>query len=79
MEKISYENGKVFINSKQHFGNIPEIAWSFYVGGYQPAQKWLKDRKGRTLSNEDIKHYQKMIVALTKTDKIMKEIDTILK
>ncbi len=77
VEKITYKNENVFINSEQYFGKVPEIAWNFYIGGYQPAQKWLKDRKGRTLTNEDIEHYQKIIVALTETDRIMKEIDKI--
>ncbi len=54
---------------------MPEIAWNFYIGGYQPAQKWLKDRKGRGLNSEDIEHYQKIIIALAETDRIMKEID----
>ncbi|WP_227009038.1 type ISP restriction/modification enzyme [Christiangramia fulva] len=69
--------GKVWINDEQYFDNVPEVAWEFYIGGYQPAQKWLKDRKGRKLSFEDILHYQKIIVALTETDRIMKEIDKI--
>lgn len=77
VEKISYKNGNVCINSEQYFGNVPEVAWNFYIGGYQPAQKWLKDRKGRALTNEDIEHYQKIIVALVETDRIMKEIDGI--
>ena len=77
VEKISHKDNKVFINKDQYFGNVPELAWNFYIGGYQPAQKWLKDRKGRTLNNEDIEHYQKIIVALTETDRIMKEIDKI--
>lgn len=77
VEKIKYGNGKVWINKLQYFGNVPEIAWNFYVGGYQPAQKWLKDRKGRNLMNQEIEHYQKIIVALTETDRIMKEIDQI--
>jgi predicted helicase len=67
--------GKVFINSEQYFDKVPEVAWNFYIGGYQPAQKWLKDRKGRTLEFEDILHYQKIIKALTETDRIMGEID----
>jgi hypothetical protein len=49
----------------------------FYIGGYQPAQKWLKDRKGRVLSYEDIQHYQKIVVALAETGKLIKEIDKI--
>jgi predicted helicase len=69
--------GKVHINETQYFENVPEIAWNFYIGGYQPAQKWLKDRKERELSYEDILHYQKIIVALSETDRIMKEIDGI--
>ena len=54
------------------------MAWTFYIGGYQPAQKWLKDRKDRALNFEDILHYQKIIVALTETNRIMQEIDTVL-
>lgn len=75
--KQAFKAGKVYINETQYFDNVPETAWEFYIGGYQPAQKWLKDRKGRTLSYEDILHYQKIIVALTETNRIMKEIDKI--
>ena len=71
------EAGNVFINETQYFANVPLVAWNFYIGGYQPAQKWLKDRKDRELTYEDIRHYQKIIVALTETDRLMKEIDTI--
>ena len=69
--------GRVWINDEQYFDEIPLIAWEFYIGGYQPAQKWLKDRKGRELSFEDILHYQKIIVALSETDRLMKEIDEV--
>jgi predicted helicase len=75
--KPLYRDGSVFINDTQYFSGVPEIAWNFYIGGYQPAQKWLKDRKGRELSYEDIFHYQKIIVALTETARIMEEIDII--
>ena len=71
------EIGDVWINDEQYFSGVPKIAWEFYIGGYQPAQKWLKDRKRRNLSDEDREHYQKIIVALTETDRIMKEIDKI--
>ena len=77
VEKLTYKDGKVFINKNQYFGQVPESAWNFYIGGYQPAQKWLKDRKGRALTNADIEHYQKMIVVLVETERIMKEIDNI--
>jgi predicted helicase len=75
VERLAYKDGRVFINAEQYFGNVPEIAWIFFIGGYQPAQKWLKDRKGRTLTNTDIEHYQKIIVALAETNRIMEEID----
>ncbi len=76
-EPISETQGKVWINDQQYFDKVPLLAWEFYIGGYQPAQKWLKDRKGRELSYEDISHYQKIIVALTETDRLMKEIDEV--
>ncbi|MBP6183046.1 type ISP restriction/modification enzyme [Flavobacterium sp.] len=75
--KPKYDNGKVYINDTQYFSNVPEVAWNFYIGGYQPAQKWLKDRKDRKLEFDDILHYQKIIVALSETDRLMKEIDAI--
>ncbi len=75
VDKIEYKDGNVYINETQYFGDVPEVAWSFYIGGYQPAQKWLKDRKGRELTSDDIEHYQKIIVALVETDKIMRTID----
>jgi predicted helicase len=73
--KIRYEAGRVYINDTQYFEGVPESAWNFYIGGYQPAQKWLKDRKGRALKFEDILHYQRMVVALTETERLMAEID----
>ena len=75
--KPKYENGKVYINDTQYFDNVPQVAWDFYIGGYQPAQKWLKDRKERKLEFDDILHYQKIIVALSETDRLMKEIEKI--
>ena len=75
-EPVSETHGKVWINDRQYFDKVPLVAWEFYIGGYQPAQKWLKDRKGRGLSYEDILHYQKIIVALTETERLMREIDS---
>ena len=75
VQKPLFQDGRVYINDTQYFDNVPEIAWNFYIGGYQPAQKWLKDRKGRKLEFDDILHYQKIIVALFETDRLMKEID----
>ena len=75
---IAEGKGSVYINAVQYIGNVPVIAWEFFIGGYQPAQKWLKDRKGRQLSFEDIRHYQKIITALTETQRLMQEIDGVV-
>lgn len=76
--KPEYKDNKVYINRTQYFDNVPEVAWNFYIGGYQPAQKWLKDRKGRILSYDEILHYQKIIKALVLTNDIMQQIDKIV-
>ena len=60
------------------FRGVPEAVWNFHIGGYQVCEKWLKDRKGRTLSKDDIAHYQKIVVALTETIRLMKEIDKVI-
>jgi predicted helicase len=70
--------GKVWINADQSFDNVPLTVWNISIGGYQPAQKWLKDRKGRTLDFDEITHYQRVLMALTMTDEIMKKIDSCL-
>jgi type I restriction-modification system DNA methylase subunit len=71
-----YVNKKIFINKKgDGFSKVPEQVWSFYVGGHPVCAKWLKDRKGRTLSPEDITHYQRIIVALQETIQLMQQID----
>lgn len=84
---IHFEDNRVYINydnsstsgieALQYFENVPEIAWMFYIGAYKPAQKWLTDRTGTELSSDDILQYQKIIVALTETERIIKEIDGI--
>jgi predicted helicase len=68
---------RAYINDEVYFEGVPAQAWGFYIGGYQPAQKWLKDRKGCTLDFNDVKHYMKIIVALVETDRIMQEIDKV--
>ena len=66
---------RVYINSEQYFEGVPPEVWTFTIGGYQVCHKWLKDRKGRTLTFEDLHHYQKIIVALAETIRLMGEID----
>ena len=77
--KVTDGNGdglcKVWINAEQYFDNVPRVAWEFYIGGYQPAQKWLKDRKGMTLEWDDVMHYQRIISALCKTHELMQQLD----
>ena len=75
VEKVGYEKKRMWINDRQYFGGVPEAVWEFKVGGYQVCEKWLKDRKGRQLSGDDITHYQRIVVALKETVRLMKEID----
>jgi predicted helicase len=79
--------GRVTINASRWFETVPETAWSFHVGGYQPAEKWLKDRAakggrkanpGRVLTPDDILHYRRIIVALTRTAELMREVDRVI-
>ena len=72
--KPIYISERVWINDTQYFGNVPELAWNFYIGSYQPAQSWLKDRKGLKLADTELGHYQRIIKALLETDRIMKAI-----
>ena len=78
VRQVKREKDKVRINDTQHFARVPEAAWNFHIGGYQPAQKYLKDRKDRKLAPDEIRHYQKIIVALLETAKIMREINACL-
>ena len=73
-----WQDNRVYINAEQYFDGVPESAWNFFIGGYQPAQKWLKDRKGMTLSFEDVKHYERIIYVLQQTKRVMQEIDNII-
>ena len=81
VEKINYDEKtqRVSINKTQYFEGVPPEVWNFQVGGYQVCEKWLKDRKGRKLTIDDITHYQKIIVALKETIRLMNEIDEAIK
>jgi len=67
--------GRVWINEEQYFEGVEPQVWEFQIGGYQVLNKWLKDRKGRKLSFDDIRHYQQVVVALAETIRLMQEID----
>ena len=71
VDKVEWDNGRVYINATQYFDNVPTEAWEQQIGGYRPAEKWLKDRKGRVLTQDDLNHYQRIILALAKTRAIM--------
>jgi hypothetical protein len=75
IDNVRFENGKVFINAAQYFENVPAAVWNFYVGGSCPAQKYMKDRRGRILSFEEQQHYQRIVAVLKETDKIMRATD----
>jgi len=85
VEKIGYtqladrpEQNRVWINKTQYFDGVPPEVWEFHVGGYQVCQKWLKDRKGRALSFDDVKHYQRIVAALAETITLMEQIDEVI-
>ena len=79
VDKIKYDkkNERVYINKDQYFEGIPENIWQYYIGGYQVCNKWLKDRKGKVLSLDNIKHYCKVATAIKHTINIQKSIDKI--
>ncbi len=86
--KIGWTDDTVWINAtgtrgsttagSSGFRGVPEAVWNFHIGGYQVCAKWLKDRKGRTLTDEDIAHYHKIVIALTETIRLMQEIDEVI-
>ena len=80
VDKVSYARDTVWVDKAQArgFRGVPEAVWDFHIGGYQVCEKWLKDRKGRKLSKDDIEHYQRIVVALAETMRVMAEIDKVI-
>jgi hypothetical protein len=80
VEKVSWSMNTVWIDKLKTTGfkGVGENVWKFHIGGYQVCEKWLKDRKGQTLSNDEIAHYQRIVVALSETIRLMKEIDDVV-
>ncbi|MBQ6208878.1 MAG: N-6 DNA methylase [Prevotella sp.] len=70
--------GRVWINDAQYFDHVPTEAWQAVVAGYHPLDRWLKDRKGKQLSNDEILHYEDMVTALRRAAEVMEEIDRII-
>jgi predicted helicase len=79
VEKLKYDEkgGCLHINASQYFEGIPQVIWAYQIGGYQVCDKWLKDRKGRTLSLDEIQTYCRIVTAIKKTIEIQKSIDGI--
>ena len=77
VDVVRYDAGRVYINVSQYFDNVPLAAWEQAIGGYHPAEKWLKDRKGRALAQDDLKHYQRIILALSRTREVMDSLGSI--
>ena len=80
VEKVSWSRDTVWLDKKQTqgFHGVREDVWDFHIGGYQVCEKWLKDRKGRTLTAEDITHYHRIVIALHETIRLMAEIDSVI-
>ena len=68
-------SGRVWINDKQYFSGVPQEAWEFPIGGYLPAQRWLKDRMGRTLGFDEMEEWPRIVNALLQTGRLMRDID----
>ena len=75
VDKVEWKDGDVFVNKKSFFTGVERETFDQYIGGYQPLQKWLKDRKGRALSDADVSHYKRIVQALRRTAELMSEID----
>ena len=75
VQMYKFDNNSVCINKQQRFNNVNKEDWDFSIGGYQPLQKWLKDRKGLSLSKEDVHWYERIIYSIRQSKAIMTEID----
>jgi predicted helicase len=78
VDKIVFKGSRVYINETQYWEGVPKEVWNYFIGCYQPAQKYLKDRKGKKLSSAEFENYEKMIVSMKETITVMKEIDKVI-
>jgi len=69
------EKQRIYVNAEQYFQSVPEAVWNYHIGGYQVAHKWLKDRKGRLLTFDELQHYRRVIAALAETLALQTQID----
>ena len=66
---------RVYINRDQYFGGVPSDVWDFHIGGYRVCDRWLRDRQSRTLSHGELNHYERIVVAVKETIRVMDEIE----
>ena len=78
VSRVRYEDGNVWINSTQYFTNVPAEVWEYEIGAYQVCEKWLKDRRGKTLSHEEVRQYPMIVVSIAETLRVMEAIDYVL-
>ena len=79
--KVAYDpkNLRVHINPDKYFAGVPSEVWEYHIGGYQVAEKWLKDRKGRILSSEEIAIYAHVVTAIAETISIQESLDDLFR
>lgn len=77
VSKLRYEAGHIWINTTQHFADVPLAVWEFEVGAYQVCEKWLRERRRQRLTAMEIVQYQQVLSAVGETLRLMKEIDAI--
>jgi hypothetical protein len=77
VDRVAYQDGRVYVNAAHYFDNVPPDVWAYHIGGYQICHKWLKDRKGRTLSYAEIEHYRRIIAILGETIVVIGQIDEV--
>ena len=78
VSKVRYEDGKVWINGTQHFTDVPADVWEYEIGAYQVCEKWLKDRRDKALSIDEVRQYRSILVAIAETLRVVEEIDAVL-
>lgn len=77
IEQLGYDaqRERLRINKMQYFSPVPRDVWEFHIDGYQVLDKYLKSRKGRTLSLDEIETVQTIVNVLRFTIDQMQRID----
>ena len=78
IDKITFKDNRVYINKNCYFSDVTEDVYNFIVGGYQPCNRWLRERKGRTLTAEGLITYRGIVLSITETIRIMESLEAII-